>query len=156
MTPPGQAGSGPEVAIDLAATAARLGNFRHCFFLRRDGESLVELPLTEDGLVLPLESTFSGSCVQAGRVMVADAAEDVLHPRERAVLRQYHADIWLAVPVLLATDAEEASGLVVGLKKAPLTAGSGVQERTVLALVAEQLALHWRLGELDQALASAR
>lgn len=156
VTPPGQAGSGPEVAIDLAATAARLGNFRHCFFLRRDGESLVELPLTEDGLVLPLESTFSGSCVQAGRVMVADAAEDVLHPRERAVLRQYHADIWLAVPVLLATDAEEASGLVVGLKKAPLTAGSGVQERTVLALVAEQLALHWRLGELDQALASAR
>ena len=151
--------SGPsqdaERTAELAATAVRLGELAHCLFLRREGSTLVEYPPTEDGLRLPVGESYSGDCLAAGRVLVADVHEEKLHTRERAVLRRHKAEYWLAVPVMTNAD-DEAVGLVVGLRKGALSPDTGVQERAVLALVAGQLALQWRVAELEQAVSAAR
>lgn len=151
----GAGAAAAEAVVDLAAAVLRLGGLAACLFLRRDGQQLVEYPPRDDGLILPVQSTFSGTCVTTARALVADVDEDLLHPRERALMRRHDARVWLAVPVM-SGDEEEADGLVVGLKTTPLSADTGGRERTVLSLAANHLAMRWRVFELEQSLASAR
>jgi len=149
-------GTNDEALEELFQAAVRLGGFAACFFLRREAGELVEWPARGERLKLPLADSFSGSCVQAARAQVADVGEDVLHQRERARLRRDGAEYWLAVPVLAAQGEEISTGLVVGLKKPPLSADTGEMERTVLAIVASQIALHQRLAASEAALAASR
>ena len=149
-------GTNEEAIAELSQAALRLGGFSSCFFLRLEADGLVEWPSRADSLKLPLEGSFSGVCVRGARARVADADEDVLHQRERTRLRRDGSDYWLAVPVLIDRRDETCDGLVVGLKKAPLSADTGELERTVLAMVAGQLALHQRLADAEGASNTAR
>ncbi len=149
-------GTNDEAIVELFQAALRLGGFSSCFFLRREADGLVEWPSHPEGLRLPLAGSFSGLCVQAARAQVADADEDVLHQRERTRLRRDGSDYWLAVPVLLDRRGKTCEGLVVGLKTSPLSADTGELERTVLAMVASQLALLQRVTDADAGLAAAR
>jgi PAS domain S-box-containing protein len=139
----------------LAAAAQRLGGFALCLLLRRDGDWLAEHPRREDGLRLPIRGTFSGSCMNSGRANVADLSEDLLHPRERALLRAHECSYWLAMPIVLREGAQP-EGLVVGLKATRLSAGAGGEERAVLGLVAEQVALRWQVRALTQGVLDER
>ncbi|MCC7494508.1 MAG: PAS domain-containing protein [Fimbriimonadaceae bacterium] len=141
-------------ALEWAAAAARLGGFERCLLLRSEGATLWEYPSSDDGLRLPVDGSFSGRCLSGARAQFADSAGDALHPRERAVLRGCNADYWVALPVLAASG--EPSGVVVGLRRTPLGVGTGEQERLMLSLLAEHLALIWRNADLEQALLAAR
>ncbi len=158
VLPPGSASGGvdSEALANLTARAMRLGGLAHCFYLAREGAHLVEIPARDDGLRLPLANTFSGSVVGTCRAQVASLGEDLLHPRERSFLRTHGADHWLVVPVVDEVQGQEVSGLVVGLKKGPLGPETGGVERSLLALVAEQIGLHRRNHALEQWVASAR
>lgn len=141
---------------ELTQAAVRLGGLSECFILRREADALVEVAAAGEPWQVPLDQSFSGQAVQVARTQLAEPGEATLHPLERRRLQQRRADYWLAVPILAGALGEEVVGLVVGLRTAPLSPGSGEQERAVLSLTASQLGLQWRMAGLEASEAAAK
>ncbi|MBI2301285.1 MAG: PAS domain-containing protein [Armatimonadetes bacterium] len=142
-----------DTAAELAAMARRLGGLGGCLLFRPEGAWLTEIPAEDEGLRIPRHDTATGACLDSGRAAVIGLDDDLLHPRERALMRAGDASFWLTVPML--GQGEEAVGVVVGLISARLPGGVE-QALGVMRLVADQLALHARCREMESHLAAER
>lgn len=143
-----------EVVAALAATARRVGTLEACLFFRREGSALIEIPAEDEGLRLPLSESFTGACLAAARAQTAHLGQELLHPRERSVLRSFGAESWLAVPIVPVREALPIA-VAVGLSAQPLEQAAE-QQLAALSLVAEQYALRLELVSLRAAVAAER
>ncbi|MBI5832177.1 MAG: PAS domain-containing protein [Armatimonadetes bacterium] len=151
---PPQAGWEPPPTV-LDATQ-RLGDLVGVLILRADDDKLVSVQEPET-LRMPAAEAFVGGCLSTGRALVANAGEERLHPRERALLAERGADFMLAVPVLV-DPAGRPEGVVVGFQKLIAGSAGGDQARLALSLLAEHVAMsrRWHLAMAQAQEASDR